>query len=56
MQKLLDAYKANPCAKTANRMLAYADKHPFSTLLLSSEDNRLIEQAALDAANLLGRD
>lgn len=55
MQKLIDAYKANPTAKTAARVLAHADKHPFSTLLLSSADQKALEQAALDADRLLGR-
>lgn len=55
MQKLLDAYKANPNAKTAARLLAYEYKHPFASLLLTSADAKLLEQAALDADRLLGR-
>jgi hypothetical protein len=47
MQKLIDAYKTNPNAKTINRVLAHADKHPFSTLLLSSADTHLLGQLTL---------
>lgn len=55
MQKLLAAYKAKPNAKTASRLLAYAYKHPFASLLLTKTDRDLLESAALDSANLLGR-
>jgi len=34
MHKLLAAYKANPNVKTCQRLLAYADKHPFATIRL----------------------
>jgi hypothetical protein len=42
MHKLLAAYKANPNVKTCQRLLAYADKHPFATILLMPEDQALI--------------
>jgi hypothetical protein len=43
MQKLIDRYRANPTADNAKRVLAHARKHPFATLLLSSDDLALIE-------------
>ena len=55
MQKLLAAYKANPNAQTASRLLAYEYKHPFASLFLNKEERNLLESAALDSANLLGR-
>ena len=42
MRKLLAAYKANPTGKNAQRLLSYADKHPFATILLMPEDQALI--------------
>ena len=42
MHKLLAAYKANPTEKNAQRLLAYADKHPFASILLMPEDQALI--------------
>ena len=43
MQKLIDAYKANPTAKNAARVIAHGEKHPFSTLMISSADLKLLE-------------
>ena len=43
MQKLIDAYKANPNAKTAARVLAYDYKHPFASLMVTSADAKLLE-------------
>ena len=44
MQKLIDAYKANPNAKTAARVLAYDYKHPFASLMVNGADNKLLAQ------------
>jgi len=55
MQKLLAAYKANPNAKTASRLLAYDYKHPFASLLLNKKERNLLEYAPMDPANLLAR-
>ena len=42
MHKLLAAYKASPTEQNAQRLLAYADKHPFASILLMPEDQALI--------------
>lgn len=44
MQKLIDAYKANPTAKNAARVLAYDYKHPFGSLMVNSADAKLLAQ------------
>jgi hypothetical protein len=36
MQALIDKYIANPSDKLAARIKAHADKHPFSTLMVTS--------------------
>jgi hypothetical protein len=36
MQALIDKYLANPTDKMVARIVAHAQKHPFSTLMVTS--------------------
>jgi hypothetical protein len=45
MQKLLAAYRLNPTLKNAQKLRAYARKHPFSACLLTREDADLLADA-----------
>ena len=38
MIKLLNAYRANPSDKNAERLVAYDDKHPMAKCFLAHED------------------
>jgi hypothetical protein len=42
MRKLISAYRANPTEKNRQRLLAYANKHPFAMILLMPDDQQLI--------------
>lgn len=46
MRKLLSAYRLNPTEKNRQRLLAYADKHPFAVILLMPVDQQLIASLA----------
>ena len=45
MQKLIDAYKANPTLDNARRIYRHDFKHAFASIMLSLEDQALIQQA-----------
>lgn len=45
MQKLVDAYKANPTLENARRIYKHDWKHAFASIMLSLDDQALIQQA-----------
>ena len=45
MQKLIDAYKANPTDMNALKLAHHAKKHPMSICLLGMSDAALIGKA-----------
>jgi hypothetical protein len=45
MQKLIQRFRANPTVENAKRLLTYNYNHPFASLLLSQEDQAVIEDA-----------
>ena len=45
MQKLIDAYKANPTDMNALKLAHHAKKHPMASCLLSVADAALIGKA-----------
>ena len=45
MQKLIDAYKANPTDMNALKLAHHAKKHPMASCLLSMSDAALIDKA-----------
>jgi hypothetical protein len=42
MQKLIDRYRTNPTTANARAVLAYAHKHPFSTLMVNAAGAQLL--------------
>ena len=44
MRKLLDAYKADPSLANAKRVFLYDYKHAFASIMLSLEDQALLQQ------------
>ena len=44
MHKLLTAYKANPTLANAKRVFLYDYKHAFASILLSFDDQALLQQ------------
>ena len=45
MQKLIDAYKANPTLANATRLYRHDWKHDFASMMLDLEDQALLQQA-----------
>ena len=45
MQKLLNAYRADPTLKNADKLRAYDLKHPFGSCMLTREDGELLNDA-----------
>ena len=45
MQKIIDAYRANPTDMNALKLAHHAKKHPMSVCLLTVPDAVLIERA-----------
>ena len=45
MKKLLDAYKADPSLANARRRYMHDWKHAFASIMLSLDDQALIQQA-----------
>ena len=45
MQKLVDAYKANPTLDNARRIYRHDLKHAFASIVLCLDDQALIQQA-----------
>ena len=45
MQKLINAYKANPTLANAKRVFMYDWKHAFASIMLSLDDQALLQQA-----------
>tara|TARA_R110002126_G_scaffold124809_1_gene267025 strand:- start:551 stop:754 length:204 start_codon:yes stop_codon:yes gene_type:complete len=43
MQALIDKHLAAPSDKTLARILAYANKHPFSTLMVTADAARFLK-------------
>ena len=43
MQKLIDAYKANPTLANAKRVYLHDWKHAFASIMLNAEDARLLQ-------------
>lgn len=43
MQALIDKHLAAPSDKTLARILAYAHKHPFSTLMVTADAARFLK-------------
>jgi hypothetical protein len=44
MKKLLTAYQANPSLANAKRVFLYDYKHAFASIMLSLEDQALLQQ------------
>jgi len=44
MKKLLTAYQADPSLATAERVFLYDYKHAFASIMLSLEDQALLQQ------------
>ena len=44
MQKLIDAYKANPTLANAKRVFMHDHKHAFSCFMINSADQALLQQ------------
>lgn len=49
MLKLLMTYRAEPTLKNAQKVRAYAQKHPFAVCLIEREDAELIAMATNQA-------
>ena len=49
MTKLLQAYRADPSLKNAQKLHAYERKHPFCRLMLTHEEGDLVAAAAHQA-------
>ena len=45
MQKLINAYKADPSLENAKRLFRHDLKHAFSSIMLSLDDQALLQQA-----------
>ena len=45
MQKLINAYKANPTLANATRLFRYDWKHAFASIMLDLDDQALLQQA-----------
>ena len=45
MKKLVDAYKADPSLANAKRIFVHDWKHAFASIMLSLDDQALIQQA-----------
>jgi len=43
MQKLIEKYKANPNEKTKAALLKYHQKHAFSIMFLTEEQNAILK-------------
>ena len=43
MQKLINAYKADPSLANAKRVFMYDYKHAFASIMLNAEDARLLQ-------------
>ena len=43
MQKLINAYKADPSLANAKRVFMYDWKHAFASIMLNAEDARLLQ-------------
>ncbi len=43
MQALIDKHLANPSDKTLARIVAYARKHPFATLMVDASAQRFLK-------------
>ena len=44
MSKLIEAYKANPTLANAKRVFMYDWKHSFASIMLSLDDQALLQQ------------
>ena len=44
MQKLIDAYKANPTLANAKRVFMHDHKHAFSCFMINADDQALLQQ------------
>jgi hypothetical protein len=44
MQKLINAYKANPTLENAKRVFMYEWQHTFASIMLSLDDQALLQQ------------
>jgi hypothetical protein len=44
MQKLINAYKANPTLANAKRVFIHDHKHAFSCFMINAEDSALLRQ------------
>jgi hypothetical protein len=42
MQKLINAYKADPSLANAKRVFLHDWKHPFSSIMLNASDSHLL--------------
>ena len=49
MQKLVNAYIANPSQANADRILKHNDKYPFSGILLMPEHQALIARILVNS-------
>ena len=47
MQKLVNAYKANPTWANARRIMIHNNRHSFASILLSLDDQAVIGQAII---------
>jgi hypothetical protein len=45
MQKLVNAYKANPTWANARRIMIHNNRHSFASIMLSLDDQALLQQA-----------
>jgi len=45
MSKLLNAYRANPTLKAAQKLRAYSRAHPMAACMLAPADNDLLADA-----------
>jgi hypothetical protein len=45
MQKLINAYKADPSLDNARRLYRHDWKHAFASIMLSLDDQALLQQA-----------
>jgi len=42
MQKVLEKYKANPTAENLAKLIAHANKHPFSVCVMPMQDQKFL--------------
>jgi hypothetical protein len=47
MQKLVNAYKANPTWANARRIMIHNNRHSFASIMLSLDDQAVIGQAII---------